>query len=616
MKLIFKKGQTSQRLALFIQDSSSTVGAGLTGLVFNTGSLVGYYWREDAGNTGGVALTLATATLGTWATGGFKEKDATNLPGWYEFSIPDAALATGAKWVIVELKGASNMAPVVLEIELIDADLFDAVRLGLTALPNAAAEAAGGLYTRGSGAGQINQPANGQVDANAVKLGGTVQTGRDVGASVLLSAGSGAGQLDFTSGVVKANLVQVLATALTETAGQIAGGIKKLFDVASPVMTLLSVNQTGDGFARLGAPAGASHAADVAAVKVDTAAVKVQTDKLAFTVANQVDANVLDWKGSVAPAMTGDAFARLGAPAGASVSADVAAIDTDTSSLVSGVIVTTNNDKTGYALTSGEHTNVTTDTQNGLTAQGYTATRAPYLDTLNGLVQAIWDKASSALTTVGSIGKRLVDDITGDIYTRIGAPAGASVSADVAAVKVDTAAVKVQTDKLAFTVTNQVDANVLDWKSGVAPAMTGDAFARLGAPVGASISADVAGVQSDTDNIQTRLPTALVSGRMDSSVGAIVSGQLVFKKNTAFAAFMFFLVDGTDFVTPRTGVTVTAQRSLDGAAFAGCANAVTEIGTGWYKIDLAAGDLNANNIAFKFSGTGAATRNLQVFTQP
>src|SRR5207237_10084615 len=38
---------------------------------------------------------------------------------------------------------------------------------------------------------------------------------------------------------------------------------------------------------------------------------------------------------------------------------------------------------------------------------------------------------------------------------------------------------------------------------------TGDAYARIGAPVGASISADIAGVQSDTDSIQTRIPAAL-----------------------------------------------------------------------------------------------------------
>lgn len=52
---------------------------------------------------------------------------------------------------------------------------------------------------------------------------------------------------------------------------------------------------------------------------------------------------------------------------------------------------------------------------------------------------------------------------------------------------------------------------------------TGDAFARLGAPAGASVSADIAAVQSDTDDIQTRLPAALVSGRMDVSVGAMAA---------------------------------------------------------------------------------------------
>jgi hypothetical protein len=179
--------------------------------------------------------------------------------------------------------------------------------------------------------------ASGLVDANTVKVGpsgsGTAQTARDIGASVLLSAGTGTGQLDFTSGVVKANLAQILGTALTETAGQIAAAFKKLFDVASPVLTATSVNQTGDSYARLGAPAGASVSADIAAVKTDTAAIKTKTDSLTFTVAGMADANVVDWKGAAAPAMTGDAFARLGAPAGASVSADIAAVNAKTTNL-------------------------------------------------------------------------------------------------------------------------------------------------------------------------------------------------------------------------------------------------------------------------------------------
>jgi hypothetical protein len=52
------------------------------------------------------------------------------------------------------------------------------------------------------------------------------------------------------------------------------------------------------------------------------------------------------------------------------------------------------------------------------------------------------------------------------------------------------------------------------------------AHTRLGAPAGASVSADIAGVQSDTDNIQTRLPAALVSGRIDASVGAVATGAI------------------------------------------------------------------------------------------
>lgn len=120
MLLTMKKGTTSKRVPILVQDKTSTVGAGLTGLVYNTATLIWTYWREDAGNTGGVAVTLATATRGTFASGGFVEKDATLLPGAYEIGIPDAALATGASWVMMSLSGGGNMAPVSLVIQLQD----------------------------------------------------------------------------------------------------------------------------------------------------------------------------------------------------------------------------------------------------------------------------------------------------------------------------------------------------------------------------------------------------------------------------------------------------------------------------------------------------------------
>lgn len=63
--------------------------------------------------------------------------------------------------------------------------------------------------------------------------------------------------------------------------------------------------------------------------------------------------------------------------------------------------------------------------------------------------------------------------------------------------------------------------------------VAGDAFTRLGAPAGASVAADIAAIKaetatilSDTNDIQSRLPAALVSGRMDASVGAMASNVM------------------------------------------------------------------------------------------
>lgn len=86
-------GVTSRIVQVFFADTSSVIGAGKTGLVFNTAGLTCYYKRTSA--NAAVAVTLATMTLGTWATGGFKEVDATHMPGVYEFGVPDAALAVG-----------------------------------------------------------------------------------------------------------------------------------------------------------------------------------------------------------------------------------------------------------------------------------------------------------------------------------------------------------------------------------------------------------------------------------------------------------------------------------------------------------------------------------------
>lgn len=116
MKLIRKVGATSEIWQIFIADSSSTTGAGLTALAYNSGSLT-VYWHRDTDTTA-TTSALVDMTVGTFTSYGFKKIDDTNMPGWYQFCPPNAALASGAKSVAFLLKGATNMAPLPIEVDL------------------------------------------------------------------------------------------------------------------------------------------------------------------------------------------------------------------------------------------------------------------------------------------------------------------------------------------------------------------------------------------------------------------------------------------------------------------------------------------------------------------
>ena len=113
------KGATSQIIPITIQDSSSATGGKLSGLVYNTASLTAYYNRIGAAGSA-TAISLVTATKGTWTSSGFIAVDGTNTVGNYELHIPDAALAAGADGVWVSLSGATNMVPVEIYIDLVE----------------------------------------------------------------------------------------------------------------------------------------------------------------------------------------------------------------------------------------------------------------------------------------------------------------------------------------------------------------------------------------------------------------------------------------------------------------------------------------------------------------
>lgn len=186
MLVDYKRGTTSIILRVKIRDSTVSTGAGKTGLTSSSSGLI----ISTIANNEATPTVYAQAssnvetitTLGTYAAPTaskcrFKEVDATNHKGIYEIQLADARFAvSNARTLLVSISGVTAMAETDFLIPLRDVDPYDAVRFGLTALPNAAAEASGGLYTRGTGAGQVNQPANGMIDSNVVRNAGTAIT--------------------------------------------------------------------------------------------------------------------------------------------------------------------------------------------------------------------------------------------------------------------------------------------------------------------------------------------------------------------------------------------------------------------------------------------------------
>jgi hypothetical protein len=179
-----------------------------------------------------------------------------------------------------------------------------------------------------------------------------------------------------------------------------------------------------------------------------------------------------------------------------------------------------------------------------------------------------------------------------------------------------------------FTAT-PTEALLVRVNSGNATAADADKYKvmQIG-PNDGSLDAPISAVDTNVDSILVDtgmdLPTMLTTvasilSVVDTEVGAIKAKTDLLPdgviKNIALNNFMFLMVELIDHVTPKTGLTITAERSIDGAAFAACANPVFEISNGIYKINLATSDLNGDIICLKFTATGADARYITIKTQ-
>lgn len=162
--------------------------------------------------------------------------------------------------------------------------------------------------------------------------------------------------------------------------------------------------QTGDSYARLGAPTGASVSADIAAVKTDTAAILVDTGDGTDAAVAPGTAGSLHGHIRESQEQADLIYSRLGAPAGASVSADIAAVKTDTAAIV-----------------------LATDT-----LEASATTISNYVDTLETISGANTDAATDPSAGTGTLFSKIrgAGDDLDTIITSVGAAADAAVEPD------------------------------------------------------------------------------------------------------------------------------------------------------------------------------------------
>lgn len=250
----------------------------------------------------GTALASATVSVRRCLDGTFAATTGTvteDSGGLYKFA-PSQADTNGNQ--VAYYFTATSAIPVVLNMRTTAADMSDSVRFGLTALPNAAAEASGGIITRGTGTGQLSVTSGG-VDVQTIKTqtvtcSAGVTVGAFVGNATAALGVDASGRVDIgkalgtavtldTNNVLNVSAKYWAGTAITATSIPVAtaaGAAGGLFiagtNAATTVTTSFTTTFTGNLTGSVGSVTGAVGSVTGAVGSV-TARVTANTDQLA-----------------------------------------------------------------------------------------------------------------------------------------------------------------------------------------------------------------------------------------------------------------------------------------------------------------------------------------------
>lgn len=402
------KGAIDQ--TIFVELVDSTTGLPKTGIVYT--DVTGSYSRTRSARAAITMATLASASA-SHADGGFILVDDTNQPGVYRVDIPDAAFATGASEVVCTFK-ATGCRTVSRSINLVN------INNQVAYVPNAAADAAGGLPISDAGGLDLDSKLANTNEVTAARMGA-------------LTDWINGGRLDLILDIIAADtttdIPALIATLQAFVDTEVAAIKAKTDNLPTD-----PADQSAVEAAITAATSGLATAANLATVAgyLDTeiAAILADTNELQTNQGNWLTATGFSTHSAA------DVLTALGTGSWATSLATQASVDVIDGNVdliladtgTDGVVVASGS-KSGYSLSSAGVRAIWTDDWTALafaadTAGGYVQMMATEIDGVVTKVAAIQDRVSYCLTVLvgacadaGTSAETYVHAIGGETFT-------------------------------------------------------------------------------------------------------------------------------------------------------------------------------------------------------
>lgn len=511
---LIKKGTTDVSVELRIVDS--TDGAPETGVVWNTAGIDLQYRRDGAASTAITEATLAALTT-AHTDGGFLHIGN----GIYRFDLPDAACASGVDKVVVH-GTVTGMVVIGCVIQLTDVDMFDGVRAGLTALPNAAADAAGGLAISDAGGLDLDN-IGADTDTLLTRIVGTLAAGTHNPAS--------AAQIAVLSDLIDGGRLDLLIDAI-----KVVTDAQTAISPAALVDLIYNEDMTGHQTINT---AGRYHTLAASILNETTATGTPTSTEVQLTAGSSVDDFYNDQLLYVTSGTGAGQVRVISDYVGATKACTVDEVFSTIPVAADGLIVRADHMHSITSIQSGLATSAEISALNDVAATdivsgGAITTSAGAVANVD-LVDVCATNTDMVAAAPTAVQNRQEMDSNSTQLAKLGTPAGANMSADIAAIKADTVAILIDTNELQGDWTNGGRLDLIIDAINTATATVTLSASERNAIADAMLDRDMS---TGTDSGSTTVRTMRQSLRASRNKVTIAGGTMtVYKEDDATASW-------------------------------------------------------------------------------